>query len=230
MQGQRRGLQLARRVSATFLFGSCSRQIQARSLAEADCIRITPAPHRGQGEIVPLLKRVPSDPATFSFSYQQDTYSVHIVEPITFGLLPYPSSTHPPLSTYRNPTGLSASNLPALRSMYGKNEFNIPIPSFSALFSEHATAPFFVFQIFCVALWMLDEYWYYSLFTLFMLVVFECTVVWQVCNPVNLAPIKRLTFPPFIASQDTHRVPHYVCRSVSYPSAQGFQVVCFAIR
>src|ERR1700677_1309405 len=103
MQGQRRGLQLARRVSATFLLGSRSRQIQAHSLTEADCIRITPAPHRGQGEIVPLLKRVPSDPATYSFSYQQDTYSVHIAEPITFGLLPYPSSTHTPLSTYLKP-------------------------------------------------------------------------------------------------------------------------------
>ncbi|KAG1795219.1 hypothetical protein EV424DRAFT_1475431 [Suillus variegatus] len=152
---------------------------KARSIEDADCIRLVPHVHRGQGEVVPLLKSVPSDPMSYTFNYQRDTYVVAGKNPIVFTRLPYPSSQRPSLSSFLQPTGLNLDAIPPLKSLYGKNEFNIPIPSFSELFAEHATAPFFVFQIFCVALWCLDEYWYYSLFTLFMLVMFECTVVWQ---------------------------------------------------
>ena len=129
---------------------------------------------------MPLFKKDSTDLMSYTFSYQRDTYVVKTADPLSFERLPYPSSNHPLLSTYRAPKGLKTAKAQELISLYGKNEFNIPIPSFTTLFAEHATAPFFVFQVFCVALWCLDEYWYYSLFTLFMLVVFECTVVWQV--------------------------------------------------
>ncbi|KAF7368991.1 Cation-transporting ATPase [Mycena venus] len=135
----------------------------AKSIQEADCIRIVP----------------PYSPRPGGTSYQRDTYVIQSLEPLVFARLPYPSSGRPTLSTFLQPKGLPAADLPNLLSLFGANEFNIPIPSFTELFGEHATAPFFVFQIFCVALWCLDEYWYYSLFTLFMLVMFECTVVWQ---------------------------------------------------
>lgn len=126
-----------------------------------------------------MLRKDPSDPHTYTFNFQRDTYVITSLAPPTFVRLPYPCSTKPQLSTYLKPVGLPKSKLDPLLSLYGANHFDIPIPSFTELFGEHATAPFFVFQIFCVGLWCLDEYWYYSVFTLFMLVMFECTVVWQ---------------------------------------------------
>ncbi|TDL20605.1 endoplasmic reticulum Ca-transporting P-type ATPase [Rickenella mellea] len=180
---------------------------KARSLEDADCILILPVQHRGSGGIVPLQKKTPSDPSTWIFSYQRDTYVVRSVTPTVFSPLPYPSSAKPPLSTYQLPPtlppqkskntskGLSSTDLEKLSSLYGNNEFNIPIPSFTALFGEHATAPFFVFQVFCVGLWCLDEYWYYSIFTLFMLVMFECTVVWQRVR--TLTEFRTMAVSPF---------------------------------
>ncbi|KAI0644110.1 endoplasmic reticulum Ca-transporting P-type ATPase [Trametes meyenii] len=168
---------------------------KARSLDDADCIRIIPAPHRGEGEIVPLEKADPSNPSTYTFNYQRDKYVVTTASPITFSRLPYPSSSHPALGTFLSPKGLKEKDTTSLASLYGKNEYNIPIPSFMELFGEHATAPFFVFQIFCVALWCLDEYWYYSLFTLFMLIVFECTVVWQ--RQRTLTEFRTMSIAPY---------------------------------
>ncbi|KZO94433.1 endoplasmic reticulum Ca-transporting P-type ATPase [Calocera viscosa TUFC12733] len=163
----------------------------ASSLEKADCIRIIPAEHRGRATIIPLIKK-PTSPPTYAFVYQSDTYICTPGKPFT--QLPYPSDSRPPLSSFST-TGLKATALPPLIESFGPNTFDIPIPSFTELFAEHAVAPFFVFQIFCVGLWCLDEYWYYSLFTAFMLIVFECTVVFQ--RVKTLKEFRTMSIGPF---------------------------------
>jgi cation-transporting ATPase 13A1 len=95
-----------------------------------------------------------------------------------FEALPYPLNH--PLSFYYAFPSRSAEEAKKQELLFGPNRFDVPLPQFWALMGQHAVAPFFVFQLFCVGLWLLDDYWYYSLFTLCMLVVFESTVVHQV--------------------------------------------------
>ena len=116
-----------------------------------------------------------------------------IFAPLSFSIDEQP---RPTIRTFQRSTGLtSEQSIEKTKQHYGLNTFDIPVPKFTELWKEHAVAPFFVFQMFCVGLWLLDDYWYYSLFTLVMLVGFESTVVWQ--RQRTLTEFRGMSIQPY---------------------------------
>ena len=160
---------------------------KAKSIDSAKLIKVVPGANAGSAEICPLVHDTMGGKKTISFLFQKRRF-LYYPERRCFGPLSYvlDAEPKPAIKTFQQNPGLATkSEIDSIQYHYGDNTFDIPVPGFVELWKEHAVAPFFVFQIFCVGLWMLDEYWYYSLFTLFMLVAFESTVVWQRQRTLN---------------------------------------------
>jgi len=166
----------------------------ARNVESAGLIKVIPVANAGSADICKIEKDKRGD-VSFLFQKRRMLWNKdrRCFEPLTYTLDAEPK---PVLGGFQTSQGItSQADLERVQQYYGDNTFDIPVPSFTELFKEHAVAPFFVFQIFCVGLWMLDEYWYYSLFTLFMLVVFESTVVWQ--RQRTLTEFRGMSIQPY---------------------------------
>ena len=160
---------------------------KAKSLDSAQLIKVIPEANAGSAEICPLIQDTAGGKKTVSFLFQKRRF-LYYPERRSFAPLSYvlDAEPKPAINYFLESKGLvSKADEDRVHHHYGDNKFDIPVPGFVELWKEHAVAPFFVFQVFCVGLWMLDEYWYYSLFTLFMLVAFESTVVWQRQRTLN---------------------------------------------
>lgn len=176
---------------------------------KAECVQVTPTPHNGFAELVYLHHKYVlrdndssggggggglAEKVTW-FEFQKTKYVLDADEKKNFRPIEFPISHT--LAFYLDSKGyaLTDKQVQDATVHYGLNKMVMDIPKFVELFIERATAPFFVFQVFCVLLWCLDEYWYYSLFTLFMLVSFECTLVQQQLK--NMQMIRQMGNKPF---------------------------------
>ncbi|XP_072959274.1 probable manganese-transporting ATPase PDR2 [Typha angustifolia] len=156
---------------------------KVKDIHSANACKIIPAKFSGSKEIVPLNIRtiVAGSSASSSgtveeiyFDFRKQSF-IFSPERETFSKLLYP--TKEPFSYYLRHSGHgSEAKVISATDKWGRNVFEYPQPTFQKLMKEHCMEPFFVFQVFCVGLWCLDEYWYYSLFTLFMLFLFESTM------------------------------------------------------
>ncbi|PHH56125.1 Manganese-transporting ATPase 13A1 [Ceratocystis fimbriata CBS 114723] len=165
------------------------------NIKSANLIKVIPIANAGASSICQLEHDATTNKTSFVFQKRRFLYNEdkNSFTPFTFAIDAEPK---PAIGHFLKSKGITtAAELESLKEHYGNNTFDIPVPTFTELFREHAVAPFFVFQIFCVGLWMLDEYWYYSLFTLFMLVAFESTVVWQ--RQRTLTEFRGMSLKPY---------------------------------
>mmetsp|Transcript_35059 Transcript_35059/g.99382 ORF Transcript_35059/g.99382 Transcript_35059/m.99382 type:complete len:1266 (-) Transcript_35059:109-3906(-) len=148
------------------------------SLENATVVKAVPHENYGHTELCPVFvtAQAGEDGASgVTFEYRKIRF-VHCPKEGTWRRLKY--TTKEPLATWAKCSGYgNASKVADALELWGPNAFQVPVPSFYELLQDQMLAPFFVFQVFCVLLWCMDEYVYYSLFTLLMLVVFESTVV-----------------------------------------------------
>ena len=164
---------------------------------EATVSRFVPTPNNGSPELIRIVhkrKKCDKGLTSSSWCYFQKLKYVWDEDKKTFRGLQFP--TDKSFTLYLNWKGHEDdTQLAEYEQIYGNNLVDMSIPDFQELFKERATAPFFVFQVFCVGLWCLDEYWYYSVFTLMMLVVFECTLVKQQMR--NMSEIRNMGNKPY---------------------------------
>lgn len=152
---------------------------------------MTPKPHRGNAEIVPLedWKGVKY------FRFQKRTYICEISRDKVTRILfrKWTPSTNLPLSRYCQSKGMDTISAKNHISQFGSNKFDIPSPTFLELYKQQLVTPIAVFQLFSIALWSLDSYWQYSLFSLSMILLFEATVAFSRIR--NLKTLRGMSNP-----------------------------------
>jgi cation-transporting ATPase 13A1 len=143
-----------------------------QNAAMATHAHVTPLSHLGKEELVKIERSIGGG---IFFEFHRRKY---LFDAKTNNFEKVRCKVTHPIEHYVGWRGIPNTKLfSQLRDLYGPNQFKMASPAFMDLYIAQITSPFTVFQIFCAILWLLDEYWKYALFNLFMICTFEATTV-----------------------------------------------------
>ncbi|VEL25800.1 unnamed protein product [Protopolystoma xenopodis] len=171
---------------------TCTRQTR---VSLADCAKVVPTPNNGYTSLVSLMheKSVLSGEIIHFFYFQRLKY--FFLSDSKENLTPIQFPTNWKILEYLEWKGHNDAEIEAALEKYDTNHLHLTVPTFAELFKERATAPFFVFQVFCAFLWCLDQYWLYPMLTLTMLGLFEASLVQQQLK--NLSEVRSMGSKPY---------------------------------
>ena len=162
-------------------------------ISVGDVVLIKPPANRGKAEFAEVQRAAITGDLKVDFQRQSYTYSpperlgqkAQEYKNGIFFLATSPVSL--PIGTYLHAKGFkSDTDVARAQELWGKNHLSLPPPSFVTLLKEQLTRPLAIFQVFCALLWLLDEYWTYTLWTLGSVVVFEAVTVFQRTKTQNM--------------------------------------------
>ncbi|GBG27063.1 Manganese-transporting ATPase 1 [Hondaea fermentalgiana] len=101
-----------------------------------------------------------------------------------------------PLESYVKSRGLSSqAEVANQRARYGVNVLEMEPKTIPALIKEQLLAPLAIFQFFSAALWLMDEYWQYTIFNLITIFMMEGMTAFQ--RHRTLKTLKGLAPKPY---------------------------------
>eukprot|EP01038_Epipyxis_sp_PR26KG_P009128 gene9128-12312_t len=162
-------------------------QYQPAKKADDNCfVLVVPPPNRGTSAMVKMQKSSMS--GTFLIEFQRQKYIYTPSNKLgenskkypngVFTLFVYPINHS--IEYYIAANGhQNDGEVERMTEQWGKNHLAVAIPSFLELLQLQLVSPLAIFQIFCALLWLLDEYWSYTFFTLASVLIFEATTVFQ---------------------------------------------------
>jgi cation-transporting ATPase 13A1 len=160
---------------------------KGKSVDKSCFLLVIPPANRGKEALVPLGTSSFSDGLQVEFQRQTYTYTPSSKLGVS-GATRFPNgvfslSSCPvnlPLTHYIECPGHVTNQAVDLNTeRWGKNHLSIKIPGFLELLQSQLLSPLAIFQVFCAMLWLLDEYWTYTLWSLVSVVIFEATTVFQ---------------------------------------------------